>query len=918
MRRWWGGLRVATRIARRDARRARGRTALVTTLIGLPILAGSTGGVFLASGNPSDATYTRWILGDEAQAFVGAYFGGPLDQDLLGTSAGGSTAPGNAWGLAEYEEALGDALPAGAQLLRVVRSSARLTTPDRAVPPTTDVLGLPADGDLSSVVPVQEGVLPGAPDEVALNDVTAERLGVTVGDSIGVEPTGGEARDVVVTGILAPSAQGPRVVAGPGLLATPEELSGPQSLAVDATRVEWYVLGPEPVTWEHVLAVNALGSTVTSRTVVADPPPRSAMPYWDGGGGSVESGALWLAAAIAGMVLLEAALLIGPAFAVGARRSQRQLALLAAAGADRRTLRQVVLLTGMVTGLAASAVATFAGLFIALVIRAVVRARSGPFVMPDLRVPWLVLLGFAVVGTLAATLAAWLPARRAARVDVVAALAGRRAEAQPRRRVAVTGVVLAAVGLAAAVIGAGTGRPAMLVVGVLVLEIGVVAASGALVALAARLAPRLGPMGRIALRDAARNRSRTAPAVAAVIAAVAGIAAGAMYLQADHEYQVRQWAPAAKVGTVTVQFLVSGTGELAAAEVEDAAAALRRDLPVTDVAVVTLAVPPPDESAQSAVSFGVVRPAGQQCPLWNLESPTPAEQRDAGRDPRCQSGLFSREILWMSNVTGSTTLVDDGTVVTALGLPWSAEAARALSAGRVVVESERDIWPDGTAHLELRRWDDATQSGTIVADAQIPAVAADVGMNSSILPPAALEALGMDTEVAGLVAPVSRPPTPVEEAAAASSLGPEALLRIVRDPVGDPNPVMLVLVAAALVVGLAATAITVVLAGVESRPDLATLAAIGADPRARRRFAAAQAGVVATLGGTLGVGTGLMLGRVLVTAQRYRDVIPDYRWVPVVPWPTVAAIAVGMPALAMGLGYLATRSRLPLVRRMAT
>src|SRR5665647_2842117 len=54
----------------------------------------------------------------------------------------------------------------------------------------------------------------------------------------------------------------------------------------------------------------------------------------------LDAGTLALVAAIGAMALLEAALLIGPAFAVGARRQQRQLALLAAAGAERRTLRQ--------------------------------------------------------------------------------------------------------------------------------------------------------------------------------------------------------------------------------------------------------------------------------------------------------------------------------------------------------------------------------------------------------------------------------------------------------------------------------------------------------------------------------------------------------------------------------------------------
>src|SRR5450756_401831 len=332
-------------------------------MVGLPVLAGSAGAVLLQSQNPTDATYARWVLGDEAQAHVSVNLGGEVTQDVVGAAFSGSGSGSAEISPAEYERSLAGALPAGDQLLRVLRGFARLSTPERAVPATTDVLVLPADGDLSSVFPTQDGVLPTRADQVALNEKTVERLGVGVGDAVTVEPPDGDARQVTVSGILAPTAQGPWVVVGPGGLAAPPSVSAGQPWGGQVvTSVEWYVVGPEPVTWEHVLAVNGLGSAVTSRAVVADPPPREAVPYWAQGGGTrVSSGSVALGAAIAAMVLLEAALLIGPAFAVGARRHQRQLALLAAAGAERRTLRHVILLSGVVTGLMAAAGATVAG-----------------------------------------------------------------------------------------------------------------------------------------------------------------------------------------------------------------------------------------------------------------------------------------------------------------------------------------------------------------------------------------------------------------------------------------------------------------------------------------------------------------------------------------------------------------------------
>ena len=929
MRRWWGGLRVAGRMARRDARRAKGRTALVAVLVGLPVLAGSAGAVVLQSSNPTNATYARWVLGDQAQAHVSAFYAPDLNQDPKGTSFGYGDTPPDPPGLAMYEEMLAAALPADDELLRVLRTVARLATPEREVPSAADVVELPADGDLSSVFPVRDGMLPTGPDQVALNEASASLLMLGIGDILALEPAGGGSRHVTVSGILAPSEFGPDAVVGSGVLVPPQSADAETPMwGSIVTTPEWYALGPEPIAWDDVLDVNALGSVVISRTVLLDLPPRELAPGTASGG--LDAGTLALVAAIGAMALLEAALLIGPAFAVGARRQQRQLALLAAAGAEGRTLRQVVLLTGVVTGLAASIGATVGGVLLAVVIRAVMHARGSVFSLPDLRVPWLVLLGVAAVGTLAATMAAWLPARHAARVDVVAALAGRRADAQPRRRVAVIGVVVFAAGSVAAIAGAVAGQTIVLVVGVLALETGMVAASGALVGLAARLAPRLGAVERIAVRDAARNRSRTAPAVAAVIAAVAGITAGALYSESSKAVGAAMWTPMAAVGTVMIQFPVVETGEEAAELVDATAAALRANLPVTDVFPVYLAVPlAGDEADPSAADvptgFGGIAaqlPPEQECPLWADDGTmTAAEREAAARDERCRYDSRGGSLVWMSSESYSDTLVDDGTVVSAIGLADSPAAARALARGWVVVGTDRYIRADGTARVEVAWYDPVTDDPDRGRSADLKAAVAGLGggQYDLVLPPAALDELGLTAELAGLVAPVSRPPTPAEEAATVADLGVDAQLLIARDnPYDRPDVTTLVLVIAALVVGLGATGTAVVLAAVESRPDLATLAAIGAEPRTRRRFTAAQAGVVSLLGGSLGIVAGLMLGWVLVIAQRYRGEIPDLSWQVVVPWAGIVAIAVGIPLLAMAIGYLATRSRLPLVRRIAT
>ncbi|HEV2890946.1 MAG TPA: FtsX-like permease family protein, partial [Frankiaceae bacterium] len=98
-------------------------------------------------------------------------------------------------------------------------------------------------------------------------------------------------------------------------------------------------------------------------------------------------------------------------------------------------------------------------------------------------------------------------------------------------------------------------------------------------------------------------------------------------------------------------------------------------------------------------------------------------------------------------------------------------------------------------------------------------------------------------------------------------------------------------------------------AAADSRPDLSTLAAVGAAPRVRRRLAMAQAATVAALGSALGILAGLVPSLAIVMARAEFEVA--------MPWSTLAAVAVGVPLLAALLLGAVTRSRLPMERRLA-
>lgn len=912
-------LRATARIAARDARRSKGRTALVATMIGLPILVGTAGGTLLSSLEPTTEQLITTHLGEVAQAEIGARWADVVEQGPLGEygALSGRHDHGDPPTIEEQERAIAAVLPTDAELVRATGDGGMTTSEKRSRPVHSAIREVPTDRlpDLVTV-PLAAGELPQVPGELLIGQDTAETFSVGVGDTLSVglvpEPFIG-----TVTGVLEP-APGPDTLLAPaGTLpeAAPDETNG-----WSERQVRWYVFGDDPVTAEHVRAINALGSPVLSRHVALNPETWHGMADMAG----TDAGAVVVVGAVAAIVVIEAILLIGPAFAVGAQRNRRQLAMLAAVGGDGRTLRRVVLFGGVTTGLVSSVLAVALGLGVAVLGVWVVNVAY-PFTFPALRVPWLVLPAVIALGTSVATLAAWLPARSAGRLDVVAALAGRRAEARPRRRVAVAGAVVAAAGVVAAIAGASASQPFLVVGGVIALEIGIVATAGAIVALVARLAPRVGLAGRFALRDAARQRSRTAPAVAAIIAALAGATAGAGFIASSAAQSEATYSAHGPVGTVVAGIHpFESDAAITPDQLADLSNILQAHLPVEQVHVAAMAslVDPDNLPTDGWHHLAVGWPGGDLCPLDEISDPGTADLVEHADDPRCQRSSWARNSTLSPRAGGF--LVDDGTILTALDFPHAEQAATALADGRIVVSSELLVHPDGTVRLD--HWHYREDEDQLVASYNLPAAAVDLGspavhnVFSTIVPPEVADELGLYTEDAGLLASTTRVPDLEEETAAsdaAYALDPLAYVGVERGP-GDESLAVWIVVGAALVVGLGATMMSIALAQTETRPDLATLAAVGASPGIRRRIAAAQAGTLTLIGGVLGAGTGLLLAAVIVRAMRHLGGQVDPHWQLVIPWPAVLAIAVGVPLIAMVCAWLFTRSRLPMVRRIAT
>jgi putative ABC transport system permease protein len=128
-----------------------------------------------------------------------------------------------------------------------------------------------------------------------------------------------------------------------------------------------------------------------------------------------------------------------------------------------------------------------------------------------------------LLATVTAVLAAWWPARAAARVPVVAALSARPPQPRPAHRFALLGAVLLAGGLTA-MFFAGQDKPLPTVGGIVGIAVGALFLAPVAIAGLAPLARACPVAARIALRDLARYRARSGAALAAITLAT-GIAA---------------------------------------------------------------------------------------------------------------------------------------------------------------------------------------------------------------------------------------------------------------------------------------------------------------------------------------------------------------------------------------------------------
>ncbi|MGB7983126.1 MAG: hypothetical protein WCF36_20270, partial [Candidatus Nanopelagicales bacterium] len=467
----------------------------------------------------------------------------------------------------------------------------------------------------------------------------------------------------------------------------------------------------------------------------------------------------------------------------------------------------------------------------------------------------------------------------------------------------------------------------------LLVVLGAVLLAPLAISLLARAARRAPLPGRYALRDMARNQLRTAPAVAAVTAVVAGAVALAIASGSDAAQGRAEYVPNGPAGAAVIQpsDYVATFGPGVWRSLVDELTAQMPGSTATLVPVMPEMWAPGDAPTMVLSTTDVIPADGA---VIDPTSPGAAQENNAS---------VSRGPLWF----GSQVLVgNDGlaAVRSALTDDQARTAAAALADGKVVLLRLTDGPTAGTARVDTvaRGSQDGEIPPKILESFTAPIVAvrlAGVSLPASVILPDSLVAEAGVAPVTGVVridaetdlgtADQERLQASLESSPTLARAGGVGAGASVETGWSDPSWVItLTLGVAAGLLALAGSMTAALLALSDARADFATLGAVGAAPRMRRRIAGVYGASIAFLGAVLGVAVGFIPGVAItypLTSSASSGLAPgstDLTGAPipdsflVIPWGLVAALVLGLPILVGLVVAAATRSRLPMIARI--
>lgn len=369
------------------------------------------------------------------------------------------------------------------------------------------------------VATITEGRAPERSGEVVLDGATVEKTGYRVGDTVAVL-TPGPRVEAELVGVLEYGEDGG--LAGASLAAFDPRTA--QQLMLEPDRFTGIGLTARDGVTDAALAKQAalaLGSGYDVKTRAQQTDDFSAS--LEESLGFVKTFLL----VFAGVALFVGSFLILNTFSMLVAQRTRELALLRALGAKRRQVTVAVLLEALLLGVLGSAAGLAVGLGLAHGLKALF-GKLGLTLDAGLVLSLDTVLWASGIGVAVTLVAAWLPARKAARVAPVAAMRDEAPGAQRSlvRRTVIGGVV-GGLGLAG-VVASATSDVDVAVVGVsaLALIVGAITLSPVLarpfIRLVGVVLPRLaGRTGHLARENALRNPRRTAATSSALMIGLA-------------------------------------------------------------------------------------------------------------------------------------------------------------------------------------------------------------------------------------------------------------------------------------------------------------------------------------------------------------------------------------------------------------
>ena len=506
-----------------------------------------------------------------------------------------------------------------------------------------------------------------------------------------------------------------------------------------------------------------------------------------------------------------------------------------------------------------------------------------------------------VLAVVTAVVAAWWPARAAARSSIVTALSGRPAPPKPAHRFAGAGFVLLAVGFGCLAFAHPTSerpRPLLVIVGTIATTFGMLFIGPVLIRGLAALGRRAPIALRLALRDLARYQARSAAALGAISLALAIAATVAISAAAAA-------VPPAEPNLANNQIVVSLSSdngsapregsapisEPTAAELQSLQArvdALAASLHASAVIPISEAV---DQTSTAASAAGTL--PDDTATLGNLTTVTHGAQtgiKISGDTPLyvATPTLLAHYGISPSAINPNTDVITGRTDLAGFAIIAPQSATPVCNASQTKCRaSGAKPGPGSAARQGPDHWQPTIQTVQLPRYSSAP---------DTLLTAHALAKFGLKSVAAGWFVETQSHLTSAQINSAQHAAAAAGITVETQHKQSSNAGLRDGATAVGLLVALGVLAMTVGLIRSETANDLRTLTATGATSTTRRTITGATAGALAFLGAVLGTGAAYLA----LLAWHRGDLHPLTQ----VPYRDLVIVVVGLPLLAAVGGWL--------------